>query len=401
MPLQALPQAKAAFEIHNSPLSENRRAWLRYGYNVQAPAAGHLGSAVRRLHQRRAGHDRRVHRLGAREVAAEPSLVLLLPHGTRDRGRITRAGVWSVSCSWRPTSTSGSPTHDGRAVLPPAAPAGALLKTDPLPLVVMTPKSLLRHPRGASTPRDLAERGCAPVIDDAEALGLGRRSGGSSPAAARWMWISPAAKARRARDSRSAGWSLLSLAAENCGRFSTATRLPQEIVWLQEEPQTWARGASGAPPAQLRPAACRSAPSAAGARARPKDLRPRHARQQQQLIEAAFAPATGVRRRANREAGRFRQAAECRVPSRQRNPEAWEPAGVHTCLQRGGSRSRRVDRRRAGREVAQERGRPRERRRPPGRARDRQDRSRGRSAQGGVLKIAQARRRRKVGEVLA
>jgi 2-oxoglutarate dehydrogenase E1 component len=41
-----------------------------------------------------------------------------------------------------------------------------LLKTDPLPLVVMTPKSLLRHPFTASTPAELAEGRFQLVIDD-------------------------------------------------------------------------------------------------------------------------------------------------------------------------------------------------------------------------------------------
>jgi len=41
-----------------------------------------------------------------------------------------------------------------------------LLTTDPLPLVVMTPKSLLRHPFTASTPMELAEGSFHPVLDD-------------------------------------------------------------------------------------------------------------------------------------------------------------------------------------------------------------------------------------------
>jgi 2-oxoglutarate dehydrogenase E1 component len=44
-----------------------------------------------------------------------------------------------------------------------------LLKTDPLPLIVMTPKSLLRHPMTASAPQELAKGSWMPVIDDAEA----------------------------------------------------------------------------------------------------------------------------------------------------------------------------------------------------------------------------------------
>jgi 2-oxoglutarate dehydrogenase E1 component len=45
-----------------------------------------------------------------------------------------------------------------------------LLETDPLPLVVLTPKSLLRHALTASSPRALAEGRFQLVIDDDEAL---------------------------------------------------------------------------------------------------------------------------------------------------------------------------------------------------------------------------------------
>jgi 2-oxoglutarate dehydrogenase E1 component len=44
----------------------------------------------------------------------------------------------------------------------------ALLDTDPLPLIIMTPKSLLRHKKVASSPRDLVEGRWQPVIDDQE-----------------------------------------------------------------------------------------------------------------------------------------------------------------------------------------------------------------------------------------
>src|SRR5690606_1900251 len=36
-PLSALPQARAAFEIHNSPLSEAAALGFEYGYNIQEP----------------------------------------------------------------------------------------------------------------------------------------------------------------------------------------------------------------------------------------------------------------------------------------------------------------------------------------------------------------------------
>jgi 2-oxoglutarate dehydrogenase E1 component len=45
----------------------------------------------------------------------------------------------------------------------------ALLRTDPLPLIVLSPKSLLRHPSTLSTPRDLAQGHWQRVIEDAAA----------------------------------------------------------------------------------------------------------------------------------------------------------------------------------------------------------------------------------------
>ena len=38
IPLQEFPQARAAFEIHNSPLSENATVGFEFGYNVQEPS---------------------------------------------------------------------------------------------------------------------------------------------------------------------------------------------------------------------------------------------------------------------------------------------------------------------------------------------------------------------------
>jgi 2-oxoglutarate dehydrogenase E1 component len=37
IPLQNIPQAQAAFEVRNSPLSENAAVGFEYGYNVEAP----------------------------------------------------------------------------------------------------------------------------------------------------------------------------------------------------------------------------------------------------------------------------------------------------------------------------------------------------------------------------
>ena len=86
---------------------------------------------------------------------------------TRGRGRITPAPGWSGSCSRPPTSTCASPTAPPRrSTSTCCAGRPCSSTTDPLPLVVLTPKSLLRHPLVASTPRELAEGQFQLVIDD-------------------------------------------------------------------------------------------------------------------------------------------------------------------------------------------------------------------------------------------
>ena len=68
-PMQRLPGATAPLELHNSPLSELATIGFEYGYSAEAlGGAGALGGAVRRLHQRRAGHRRPVPRGGPLQV---------------------------------------------------------------------------------------------------------------------------------------------------------------------------------------------------------------------------------------------------------------------------------------------------------------------------------------------
>ena len=91
-----------------------------------AGAAGAVGSAIRRLHQRRADHPRRVHDLGPREVghgavagaAAPPRL---RRPGPRSFERAPRA----LPQRRRRHQHAHRQLHDGGAVFPPAAPAGA------------------------------------------------------------------------------------------------------------------------------------------------------------------------------------------------------------------------------------------------------------------------------------
>lgn len=171
VPLQALPQSNAAFEIHNSPLTENATIGFEYGYNIQAPE---------RLVIWEAQYGDFIN--GAQPILDEfllsgrakweqtPSMVLLLPHGYEGQGpdhssarpeRFLQMGaeinVRVVNCT-----TAAQYFHLLRR-------QALLLVDHPLPLIVLTPKSLLRHPMAASTPNELSEGHWQHVIDDADA----------------------------------------------------------------------------------------------------------------------------------------------------------------------------------------------------------------------------------------
>jgi 2-oxoglutarate dehydrogenase E1 component len=95
------------------------------------------------------------------------ALVLLLPHGYEGQGpehssaRLERFLQLAAGRNLRVVNctTSAQYFHLLRR-------QAALLATDPRPLVVMSPKSLLRHPRAGSSLEDLARGSFHPVIDD-------------------------------------------------------------------------------------------------------------------------------------------------------------------------------------------------------------------------------------------
>lgn len=100
----------------------------------------------------------------------ESSLVLLLPHGYEGKGpehssaRLERYLALSAQNNWRVVncSTAGQYFHVLRR-------QAFYLTRAPRPLVLMTPKSLLRHPLAGTTLPELAEGRFQPVLDDCEA----------------------------------------------------------------------------------------------------------------------------------------------------------------------------------------------------------------------------------------
>ncbi len=168
VPLQALPQARASFEVRNSPLSEYACVGFELGYNLQEPERLVLWEAQYGdfINGAQIVLDEYLTSCRAKWGMA-PSLVLLLPHGYEGQGpdhssaRLERFLNAAADTNMRIANctTAAQYFHLLRR-------QALLLKTDPLPLVVMTPKSLLRHGFTASTPAELAEGRFQFVIDD-------------------------------------------------------------------------------------------------------------------------------------------------------------------------------------------------------------------------------------------
>ncbi len=171
VPLHNLPQARASFEIHNSPLSEAAALGFEYGYNVQRPERLVIWEAQYGDFNNNAQAIIDEFIVSAREKWRQtPSLVLLLPHGFEGAGpdhssaRLERFLQMAAQINLRVVNltTAAQYFHMLRR-------QARLLTTDPLPLVIMAPKSLLRSPAVMSAPVELAQGRFQPVIDDSSA----------------------------------------------------------------------------------------------------------------------------------------------------------------------------------------------------------------------------------------
>ncbi len=173
-PLQSFQAAKAGFEIHNTPVTENAAVGFEYGYNVQEPERLVIWEAQYGdfINNAQMMVDEFITAARAK-WGQTPSVVLLLPHAYEGQGpdhssgRLERFLELAAETNARVANctTAAQYFHLLRR-------QALLLKTDPLPLVVMTPKGLLRHPRTASSPRELFEGRWRPVIDDPDSRSL-------------------------------------------------------------------------------------------------------------------------------------------------------------------------------------------------------------------------------------
>ena len=171
-PLQHLSEAKASFAIYNSPLSESSVLGFEYGYSVHAPSSlvlweaqfGDFANVAQPVIDQFIAS-------GRSKWKQQSSLVLLLPHGYEGQGpehssaRLERYLELAAFDNWRVANCSTAAQYFHLLRLQ----AHNLLKY-PRPLVIMMPKSLLRHPLSSARLQDLEQDTFRSVLDDPSAL---------------------------------------------------------------------------------------------------------------------------------------------------------------------------------------------------------------------------------------
>lgn len=171
VPLQNLPNGRASFDVYNSPLSEIAVMGFEYGYSMNTDDSLLLWEA-------QYGDFANVSQpmidqfivSGQAKWGTASELVMLLPHGYEGNGpehssaRLERFLQLAAHENVRIANltTAAQYFHILRAQ--------AILTDHQRPLIIMAPKSLLRHPMSASTLEDLSEGSFQPVINDANAM---------------------------------------------------------------------------------------------------------------------------------------------------------------------------------------------------------------------------------------
>ncbi|GAA3407594.1 2-oxoglutarate dehydrogenase E1 component [Paenibacillus hodogayensis] len=244
-PLHALPQAKASFAIHNSPLSEASVLGFEYGYNVFAPETfviweaqyGDFANAGQVIIDQFLA-------AGRGKWRQKSSLTMLLPHGYEGQGpehssaRLERYLQLAGEDNW----TVVNMTRASQYFHLLRQQAASTQTEEARPLIVMAPKSLIRNPRVASPGEELANGSFQKVL---EQPGLGQQpdqverivlcSGKvaidleeavQSDANADWSWLHIIRVEQ-----------LYPFPAEEISRIVARFKHLQEIVWLQEEPR--------------------------------------------------------------------------------------------------------------------------------------------------------------------
>jgi len=236
VPLNALAAGQATYEVHNSHLAEFSVMGFEYGYAMMRPEVlvmweaqfgDFANNAQSIIDLFIASGESKWQRLNG--------LVLLLPHGFEGQGpehSSARLERFLQLCA-----------HDNMQVCYPTTPAQyfhllrrQVHQTCRKPLVVMTPKSLLRNPAAVSTRDDLARGHFAAVLDDSDA----------SSSARRVIFCSGKIYYELVQRLRSLGLPKVALVRVEqfypfpeaaLSKIITRYKKAQEFLWVQEEPE--------------------------------------------------------------------------------------------------------------------------------------------------------------------
>ena len=236
-PIQNLSGAGASFEVHNSPLSEAAAVGFEYGYSVAAPESlvcweAQFGDFVN-------GAQVAVDQFivsGLSKWGQTSRLTLLLPHGYEGNGpehssaRLERFLQLAAQENIRIADCTTAAQYFHllrRQALDPSA----------RPLIVMTPKGLLRLRQATSTLPELAEGSFRPVLPDADVSAQDVRRLVLCSGKVYYDLVGHEARA-------AAGWIAVGR-LEQLYPFPTAAAAElvggypgiRELVWAQEEPQ--------------------------------------------------------------------------------------------------------------------------------------------------------------------
>ncbi len=243
IPLQHIPSAAASFQVWDSPLSESATLGFEFGYSVAAPETLVIWEAQYGdfVNVPQAIIDQFI--VSARSKWDQlPSLVMLLPHGYEGQG--------PEHSSARPERFLQMAAEDNLRIANCTTAAqyfhvlrrqARMLKLDPRPLILLTPKSLLRNPSAASPFSEFAGETFRSLLPDDRPV--------EDPNAVRRLVFCSgkvyhdfhAAREKSSIDTRH----IVALRLEelypfpdrDVARFLERYPNTEEVIWLQEEPR--------------------------------------------------------------------------------------------------------------------------------------------------------------------
>ncbi|GIN56595.1 2-oxoglutarate dehydrogenase E1 component [Lederbergia ruris] len=243
IPMHHIPDARASFAVYNSPLTEAGVVGFEYGYNVFAPETLVLWEAQFGdfANMAQVYFDQFISS-GRAKWGQKSGLVLLLPHGyeghgpEHSSGRVERFLQSAAENNWTVANLSSAAQYFHLL----RRQAASLGKENVKPLVIMTPKYLLRHPLASVDIQDLVKGSFQTVI---EQTGLGQKK----EAVERIVLCSGKISidlAEQLENEKNLDWlhilrveELYPFPSERIKEILAQYPNVKELVWVQEEPK--------------------------------------------------------------------------------------------------------------------------------------------------------------------